>query len=36
MSTLPIVLGRGLVYALIYAVTCTYILGLHYRLFHFR
>ena len=23
MSTLPIVLGRGLVYALIYAVTCT-------------
>ena len=35
MSTLPIVLGRGLVYALIYAVTCTYILGLHYRLFHF-
>ena len=33
MSTLPIVLGRGLVYALIYAVTCTYILGLHYRLF---
>ena len=31
MSTLPIVLGRGLVYALIYAVTCTYILGLHYR-----
>ena len=30
MSTLPIVLGRGLVYALIYAVTCTYILGLHY------
>ncbi|SEA03071.1 ABC-2 type transport system permease protein [Alistipes timonensis JC136] len=35
MSTLPIVLGRGLVYALIYAVTCTYILGLHYKLFHF-
>ena len=35
MSTLPIVLGRGLVYALIYAVTCTYILSLHYRLFHF-
>ena len=26
---------RGLVYALISAVTCTYILGLHYRLFHF-
>lgn len=35
MSTLPIVLGRGLVYGAIYAVTCTYILGLHYRLFHF-
>ena len=35
MSTLPIVLGRGLVYASIYAVTCFYILGLHYRLFHY-
>ncbi len=35
MSTLPIVLGRGLVYAAIYGVTCTYILALHYRLFHF-
>ena len=35
MSTLPIVLGRGLVYALIYAVTFTYFLVLHYRLFHF-
>ena len=35
MSTLPIVVGRGLVYAAIYAVTCTYIFGLHYRLFHF-
>lgn len=35
MSTLPIVLGRGLVYAAIYGVTCTYILTLHYRLFHF-
>ena len=35
MSTLPIVIGRALVYALIYAVTCTYVLGLHYRLFHF-
>ena len=33
MSTLPIVLGRGLVYASLYAVTCFYILGLHYRLF---
>ena len=35
MSTLPIVLGRGLVYASLYAVTCFYILGLHYRLFHY-
>ncbi len=35
MSTLPIVLGRGLVYGLIYAVTCTYVLGLHYRFFHY-
>ena len=35
MSTLPIVLGRGAVYASIYAVTCFYILGLHYRLFHY-
>ncbi|MDE6877186.1 MAG: ABC transporter permease, partial [Alistipes sp.] len=31
----PIVLGRGLVYASLYAVTCFYILGLHYRLFHY-
>ena len=35
MSSLPIVLGRGLVYAVIYALTCTYILTLHYRMFHF-
>lgn len=35
MSTLPIVAGRGLVYASIYAVTSFYILGLHYRLFHY-
>ena len=35
MSTLPIVLGRATVYALIYAVTCAYVLGLHYRMFHF-
>lgn len=33
ISTLPVVLGRGLVYAAIYAVTSTYIMGLHYRLF---
>lgn len=35
MSTIPIVLGKGLVYGSIYAVTCFYILSLHYRLFHF-
>ncbi len=35
MSTLPIVLGRALAYGSIYAVTCTYVLGLHYRLFHY-
>lgn len=35
MSTLPIVLGRGLVYLSIYAVTCFYILALHYRLFRY-
>lgn len=35
MSTLPIVVGRSLVYGLIYAVTSTYILGLHYKLFHY-
>lgn len=35
LSTLPVVLGRALVYGGVYAVTCTYILGLHYRLFHF-
>ncbi|MEG0807560.1 MAG: ABC transporter permease [Alistipes sp.] len=35
MSTLPIVLGRALVYGLIYAVTTFYIFGLHYRLFHY-
>ncbi len=35
MSTLPIVAGRALVYGSIYAVTVAYILGLHYRLFHY-
>lgn len=35
MSTLPIVLGRALVYGSVYAVTCTYILCLHYRFFHY-
>lgn len=35
MSTLPIVLGKATVYGLIYGVTTFYILGLHYRLFHY-
>lgn len=35
MSTLPIVAGKALVYASIYAVTTCYILSLHYRLFHY-
>lgn len=35
MSTLPVVVGRGVVYAAIYAVTCLYVFGLHYRMFHF-
>lgn len=35
MSTLPIVAGKALVYASVYAVTSLYILDLHYRLFHF-
>lgn len=35
MSTLPIVAGKTLVYASIYAVTAFYILSLHYRLFHY-
>lgn len=33
LSTLPIVLGKTVVYLSIYAVTLTYILSLHYRLF---
>lgn len=35
MSTLPIVLGKALVYGMIYSVTTFYILGLHYKLFHY-
>ena len=35
MSTLPIVLGKATVYGLIYGVTTFYLLGLHYRLFHY-
>lgn len=35
MSTLPIVVGRALVYLAIYGVTVCYILGVHYKLFHY-
>ena len=35
ISTLPIVLGRALVYLLIYGVTVSYVLGVHYKLFHY-
>lgn len=35
MSTLPVVAGKTFVYAAIYAVTVFYVLGLHYRLFHY-
>ncbi|MDE5730374.1 MAG: ABC transporter permease [Alistipes sp.] len=35
MSTFPVVAGKAFVYASVYAVTLCYILGLHYRLFHF-
>ena len=35
MYTLPIVLGKALVYASIYAVTVLYIMTVHYKLFHY-
>ncbi len=35
ISTLPVIMGRSLVYGSIYAVTCTYVLAVHYRLFHY-
>lgn len=35
MSTFPVVAGKAFVYASVYAVTLFYVLGLHYRLFHF-
>ncbi|MEG1611184.1 MAG: ABC transporter permease [Alistipes sp.] len=35
MSTLPIVAGKTLVYAAVYALTTFYILSVHYRLFHY-
>lgn len=35
MSTLPIVMGKAIVYSLIYGVTTAYILGVHYRLFDY-
>ncbi|MCD8072851.1 MAG: ABC transporter permease [Alistipes sp.] len=34
LSTLPIVLGKATAYMSIYAVTLSYILSFHYRLFH--
>ena len=35
MYTLPIVLGKALVYISIYAVTLLYIMTVHYKLFHY-
>lgn len=35
MSTLPIIAGRALTYLSIYGVTVCYILGVHYKLFHY-
>lgn len=35
LSMMPIVLGKSLVYASIYAVTMTYILGFHYVMFDY-
>lgn len=35
MSTLPIVVGKALVYTSIYALTSFYVLHIHYRLFHY-
>lgn len=35
LSTLPIVTGKALVYASIYAVSSFYLLNVHYRLFHY-
>ncbi len=35
MSTLPIIAGKTVVYAVVYAITSLYLLTLHYRLFHY-
>lgn len=35
LSTLPIVLGKAVAYLSIYAVTVFYVLGFHYRIFHY-
>ncbi|MEG2613905.1 MAG: ABC transporter permease, partial [Alistipes sp.] len=35
MSSLPIVAGKTLVYAAVYALTTFYVLNIHYRLFHY-
>ena len=34
MSTLPVMAGKTFAYISVYAVTLTYIFGLHYKLFH--
>lgn len=35
LSVMPIIMGKSIVYFSIYAVTMLYVLGIHYRLFHF-
>lgn len=35
LSTIPIVLGKALTYMSIYVVTVTYVLTVHYKIFHF-
>ncbi len=35
LSTLPIVLGKTVVYLSVYCATVSYILGVHYQLFHY-
>lgn len=35
MSTLPIVMGKSIVYLVVYAFLCLYLFALHYRLFHY-
>lgn len=35
MSTLPIVMGKSIVYLVVYVFLCLYLFALHYRLFHY-